>query len=98
MIRFTEALLRAQGHGWQATEGPHSAFFIPSAHEPFITRVLRFSTGMDGVLWAHCSCPGGFWRDEHAPVTCWHAAAVLSLLHSQRRVVLADGLMIWRRP
>lgn len=96
------ALLRAAEHGWKATEGPNACFFVPSVHEPRIARTVQFLTGVDGVLWGRCSCPGGCWRQEVAyrplPVPCWHVAAVLSLLFSQDRVELDDGLVIWKRP
>lgn len=92
------AAMRAQKHGWQATEGPNSAFFVPSASQPLVARTVRLTTGMDGVIWAHCTCPGGYHRRENAPVVCWHGAAVLGLLFGQRRVRPVNGLMVWGRP
>ena len=94
------ALLRAGEHGWRATEGPNACFFVPSVHEPRHARTVQFATGVDGVLWGYCSCPGGYWRNENAeeplPVPCWHVAATLSLLFAQDRVALVDGLVVWK--
>ena len=98
----TRALLRAGFHGWRATEGPNSCFFVPSVHEPRHARTVQFRTGVDGVLWGTCSCPGGYWRAENAeeplPVPCWHVAAVMALLFQENRVALEDGLVVWRKP
>ena len=98
----TRALLRAADHGWKATEGPNACFFVPSAHEPRHARTVQFLTGVDGVLWGYCSCPGGYWRGENAeeplPVPCWHVAAVQSLLFKENRVTVDDGLVVWARP
>lgn len=94
------ALLRSGEHGWRATEGPNACFFVPSVSQPRVARTVQFRTGVDGVLWGHCSCPGGYWRGEVAygplPVPCWHVAAVMGMLFSQGRVDLVDGLVVWK--
>lgn len=94
------ALLRSSEHSWKATEGPHQIYYVPSASQPRVTRFVEMRTGADGVLWADCSCPSGYWRGETAneplPIVCWHAAAVLTLLFRQKRVVPLDGLVAWK--
>lgn len=95
------ALLQTAEHGWQPTEGPNACFFVPSVSQPRLARTVQFRTGVDGVLWGCCTCPGGYWRQEVAweplPVPCWHVAATLSLLFRQDRVDLEDGLVVWKR-
>lgn len=73
------ALQRAKQHSWKPTLGPWGHYFVPSAHEPGITRTVKVEVGPEGILWFDCSCPSGFFRDTE-PLSCWHSAAVGHLM------------------